>query len=90
MSAGLSDTILAASPDPTKPGRRLFAITPGSAVLPDDLRGLIAASDGTATLQGVDNADGDTVDVLLVAGTLYPLSVKRVTAFTGSGLVGVA
>ena len=90
MSAGLSDVILAASADPTKPARRLFAITPGATVLPSDLRGLIAAADGLATLQGVDNADGDTVNVLLVAGTLYPFSVKRVTAFTGSGLVGVA
>lgn len=90
MSAGLSETILAASADPTKPARRFFTITPGPDVLPSDLRGLIAATDGLVTLQGIDNDDGSTVSVQLVAGILYPFSVKRVTAFTGSGLVGVA
>lgn len=90
MSAGLSDILLATSANPTKPARRLFAITPGATPLPSDMRGLIASSDGIATLEGIDNADGDTVQVYLVAGVLYPFSIRRVTAFTGSGLVGVA
>lgn len=67
---------------------RAQVITPGASVLPFSTSALVAAVSGTAT---VTLKDGTTsVVVPLVAGSVLPLEVIKVTAATATGIVGLA
>lgn len=66
-------------------GRKTAAVTPGSSDLPVYAKALIVLADGNVTVVPADNDVADTVTFTgLIAGTVIPLVVRRVTAATAT------
>jgi hypothetical protein len=69
------------------PARGAFAITPGASEFSQMTRALWIGSDGDLTL--TTEYDQSVQLTGCKAGTLIPIRAKKVTAFTGTGLVGL-
>lgn len=68
------------------PAPFIRAITPGSGVLDPMPRGLYVGTGGTIT---VDNGDGTTAEVPVVAGTMLPVQPTKITAATDAVVFGL-